>query len=280
MQRYYLILLLLIATLSAAPSSLVAKDKKKEHVTHDFAPDPLPTSSKARPDTHGPRLRQPRAFGMTLTTDKEGGVQGIDVSHYQGDINWKEVAKTGIPKFVYVKATEGKSLVDERYHDYFAQAKRHGFKVGSYHFFRPGVDVETQYRLFIGNIDVKSQDLLPLIDVEIISGAASVEMFQRTLLTFCRLVAHAFNGQKPVIYTGKNFYDKYIASNNQLRQYQFMIAAYQDQQPQLANGDDYLIWQYTGKGRVGGIKGNVDRSRFVGVHSLSEILVNQKRIPK
>ncbi len=266
----------------AVPMQSTAKDKKKknEPMTKNFEPDPLPFSSKAKPDTPAPKVREPRAFSIQVSTDKEGGIQGIDVSHYQGKINWKEVAKTNIPKFVYIKASEGKSLVDEFYNEYFTQAKAHGFKVGSYHFFRPGIDVEVQYKLFIGNIKVKEQDLLPLIDVEIMTGVESIEIFQRRLLTFCKLVAHAFNGQKPIIYTGKNFYDKYIASNSQLRQYQFMIAAYQDNQPQLANGDDYLIWQYTGKGKMNGIKGNVDRSRFVGTHTLSEILVDQKKIPK
>lgn len=266
----------------AVPIGGMAKDnkKKKEIVVNMFEPDPDPATCKARPDKAAPRLKQPRNFKMASGTSHESGIQGIDVSHYQDNINWKTVAKANIAKFVYIKATEGRSVVDDKYATYFNEARRHGFKVGSYHFFRPGVDVETQYRLFIGHINVKEQDLLPLIDVEIMTGVESIAIFQRRLLTFCNLVAHAFNGQKPIIYTGKSFYDKYIATSQQLREYQFMIAAYQDEQPVLANGDDYLIWQYTGHGKMDGIKGHVDRSKFVGTHELAEILVDQKKIPK
>ena len=275
MMRYLcrLVVAVVALTMVAVPAEAVKK-KKKVEVSADrmFEPDPVPTGSKARPDMPMTSVTKPRKFGGVSGSSGAGHLHGIDVSHYQGVINWSEVAKDKEAGFVYVKATEGKEYVDDRYQVNFTEARRQGLKTGSYHFFRPAVDAETQYKNFMGVINVQQQDLLPLVDVETISGAKSIAAFHRNLLLFCRLVTHAFNGKKPMIYTGKNFYNKYFAGYEDFKQYKFMIASYVGDEPELDYGGDYLIWQYTGKGSMRGIKGHVDRSRFRGGHGLGEIL--------
>ena len=87
---------------------------------------------------------------------------------------------------------------------------------------------------------------------------------------FLRLVTEVF-GKRPMIYTGKNFYNRYFADTN-FRKYLFMIACYTVDEPELDNNDDYIIWQYTCKGRVDGVRGNVDISKIMGHHSLKEIM--------
>ena len=91
------------------------------------------------------------------------------------------------------------------------------------------------------------------------------------LLEFLRLVTNEY-GKRPVIYTGRNFYNKYFAGYSAFKAYQFMIAQYTADEPLLNGGDDFIMWQYTSHGRVKGIRGEVDQSRFRGRHSLSEIL--------
>ena len=75
--------------------------------------------------------------------------------------------------------------------------------------------------------------------------------------------------QKPLIYTGANFYDNYLLGK--LDSYKLMIAQYTKRIPVLRDGRDFEMWQYTGKGRLNGINGYVDKSRFMGRHKLREI---------
>ncbi|MBR6944443.1 MAG: glycosyl hydrolase family 25, partial [Prevotella sp.] len=69
--------------------------------------------------------------------------------------------------------------------------------------------------------------------------------------------------------SGRNFYNKYL--QHKLDDYPLMIAMYGDEEPELEDGRDYLIWQYTSKGRINGVNGHIDKSRFMGRHSMREI---------
>ena len=72
-----------------------------------------------------------------------------------------------------------------------------------------------------------------------------------------------------MIYTGRNFYNKHL--QGKIDDYRIMIALYTDEEPVLADGRDVTMWQYTGKGRIVGVNGYVDKSRFMGRHGLREI---------
>ena len=119
-------------------------------------------------------------------------------------------------------------------------------------------------------MDYKKQDLLPIIDVEVHPRSVSLSTFYSRLERMLELVTKKI-GRRPIIYTGKNFYNKYFA-NGRFKDYPFMIAAYTMDEPVLKNNDDYIIWQYTATGRAKGVRGDVDISRFRGNHSLNEIL--------
>lgn len=251
-----------------------AKSKKKvvQVVISTFEPDPL-YACEAIPDTLPPVLPQPifRENKKYVYTGPE--IHGIDVSHYQGHINWSEISKTDMANYVYVKASEGQNLLDDKYKTNIRDSRKHGLKVGSYHFFRPNATAMSQYQNFMSVVNVKHQDLIPLVDVETMNKNISVAVFHSRLLEFCRLVTKAFHGQKPMIYTGMNFYNKYFAGYPEFSQYKFMIASYLGEEPRLNNDDDYLIWQYTGHGSIRGIRGEVDQSKFRGGHYLQEIML-------
>jgi lysozyme len=144
---------------------------------------------------------------------------------------------------------------------------RYGWKVGSYHFFRPRTDLKKKIENFMMQCRPGDQDLVPMIDVESIGGLR-VEEFRDSLDTFLKMVTEAYH-QRPLVYTGRNFYNKYMQSL--IDDYPLMIAMYGDVEPVLADGRDYMIWQYTAKGAIGGVKGYVDKSRFIGRHSMREI---------
>lgn len=253
------------------------KEKKSKQAVEivDMTPDPV--ARKSRPDRHPQVLEMPRFVALSSSSSGTVGrgtggseAHGIDVSHYQGRINWDEVARDHRVTYVYLKATEGVNTIDDTYAYNFSECKRVGLKVGSYLFFRPHLSAQAQFDLFKSRVNTRQQDLLPVIDIEVIRGV-SESVMQARLLELCDLFEREY-GKKPIIYTGKNFYNKYIYGNHRLHAYKFFIAAYSFIEPDLYGDNDYVMWQYSATGSVRGIRGNVDMSRFVGRHSIKDIL--------
>lgn len=268
-RTYIYIIITCLATLSVLPASAQKKNNKQKKKTHteqlmDILPDPV--ARKAMPDRHSKAIDKPDLVGY----GSEQMIHGIDVSHYQGRVNWDEVAKDPKVNYVYLKATEGTNNVDDTYRYNFQECKRVGLKVGSYLFFRPHLPAKAQFDLFVSRVETKKQDLLPLIDAEAIKGVSDAT-FQARLLELCDLLEKEY-GKKPMIYTGRNFYNKHIYGNSRLRAYKYFIAAYAFDEPELSGDSDYVLWQYSATGRVRGIRGDVDMSRFVGRHTLRDII--------
>ena len=194
-------------------------------------------------------------------------VHGIDMSHYQGNVFWETIGDNTKMAYVYLKATEGGDRIDEMFERNINLAHRYGLKVGSYHFYRPKVEQTLQLENFKRQCLPGEQDLIPMIDVETMSGLAVGE-FCDSLLKFLDLVEEAYR-QKPLVYTYRNFYNKYLLGK--LDDYKLMIAMYTDEEPVLADERDIIAWQYTGKGRIVGVNGYVDKSRLMGHHKLREL---------
>ena len=194
-------------------------------------------------------------------------VHGIDMSHYQGEVFWDAVGQNAKMAYVYLKATEGGDRIDDMYEQNIQLAHRHGLKVGSYHFYRPKTEQKKQLDNFMAQCRPGEQDLIPMIDIETTGGLPSEE-FRDSLFKFLSLVEEAYR-QKPLLYTGTNFYNRHLCG--ELDDYQLMIAQYSSNEPVLADGREYALWQYTAKGRIAGVNGHVDKSRFMGRHGLREI---------
>ena len=194
-------------------------------------------------------------------------VHGIDLSHYQGEVFWETVGENTKMAYVYLKATEGGDRIDAKYERNIELAHRYGLKVGSYHFFRPKTPLDKQLENFTTQCLPGEQDLIPMIDVET-TGGLSTEEFCDSLMTFLTMVEDAYR-QKPLVYTFRNFYNRHLIGK--LNDYHLMVAMYTEEEPVLADERDITLWQYTGKGRIIGINGYVDKSRFMGRHGLREI---------
>ncbi|MCR4957277.1 MAG: glycosyl hydrolase family 25 [Prevotella sp.] len=194
-------------------------------------------------------------------------VHGIDVSHYQNEVFWNAVGDDTNMAYVYLKCTEGSDNQDPLYLRNIELAHSHDLKVGSYHFFRPKVATQQQLRNFQIQCLPAEQDLIPMLDVETDAGMPT-EQFCDSLTKMLTLIEEAYH-QKPLVYTYRNFYNKHL--QGRLEGYPLMIAMYSDEQPKLADGRDYIIWQYTCRGRLAGVKGEVDKSRIMGEHSLREL---------
>lgn len=194
-------------------------------------------------------------------------VHGIDLSHYQGEVFWEAIGDNSKMAYVYLKATEGGDRIDDKYEQNIELAHKYGLKVGSYHFFRPKTPLKLQLENFKAQCRPSQQDLIPMIDVETKQGLSN-DAFRDSLMTFLTMVEEAYH-QKPLVYTGTNFYNKYMSGL--MNSYKLMIAQYSSNEPVLNDGNDYMLWQYTGKGHIDGIRGYVDKSRFMGRHGLREI---------
>ena len=194
-------------------------------------------------------------------------IHGIDISHYQGQVFWEVIGENSKMAYVYIKASEGGDRIDPRYERNIQLAHQYGLKVGSYHFFRPKTNLTKQLENFMTQCRPGDQDLIPMIDVETKSGLPTSE-FRDSLTKFITLGEEAYK-QKPLIYTFTNFYNAHM--QGAIDGYPLMIAQYNAVEPELKDGRDITMWQYTGKGRINGINGFVDKSRFLKNHGLREI---------
>jgi len=202
-----------------------------------------------------------------LCEDTCSHVHGIDMSHYQGNVFWDTLANNTETRYVYLKATEGGDRIDAAFERNIVMAHVYGLKVGSYHFYRPRTDQQKQLQNFVSQCIPEEQDLIPMIDIETTQGMGTDE-FCDSLFRFLDMVEEVYH-QKPLLYTFRNFYNRHLLGK--LDGYKLMIAMYLPEEPVLDDNRDITMWQYTGKGRVEGVNGYVDKSRFMGNHVLREI---------
>ncbi len=228
------------------PDAMVAKAAQERVVT----------AAKAAASGH-------RVRGRINTNSREG----IDVSHYQGEIDWDRVVKGTNISYAYLKATEGASYVDDTYARNLSEARRVGLSVGSYHFYRASVSPQEQFDNMKRNINPEEQDLVPIIDIEH-RGSVSEEKFIGDLKPLVKLVENYY-GKKPLLYSYQNFYNKHLSG--EFPNYHWMIAKYRSDMPVLHDGKDYIMWQYTSRGSIDGIRGHVDRSRIMGDFALRQV---------
>jgi lysozyme len=182
---------------------------------------------------------------------------GIDISHYQRTIRWHKMSKRTRLKFVYIKATEGAMRKDGLYKLNVERARAAGYKIGSYHFFRPDVSAKRQFDNFKSHVNLADQDLLPLIDIED-CGVLNRKLIQNRLRELIDLMTDYY-GQKPMLYTMISFYNSYLA--NDFMDYPLMLGSY-SKKPVTVDSNKFCIWQFTSSGKINGISGNVDLNVF------------------
>ena len=219
-----------------------------------------------------PLYQQPE---LNLRRRRSLGKRGIDVSHYQSRINWKAVAEDDNVNYVYIKVTENAGLVDNMFQTNLREARKVGIPVGCYHFFSPTASPLAQLKNLTSAVPhLGDHDLIPMIDVEVKGKRTSDEELRRRLRQFLKGVEDYY-GVKPLIYTGQNFFNKYLSGH--FDDYLFMIAKYSEGIPQLNGNPRFALWQFSASGRVKGINGPVDQSCFVDDYGLRDIIIKKKK---
>lgn len=185
-------------------------------------------------------------------------VHGIDVSAYQGRIDWKEVAGHRV-RFAFIKASEGVTLRDPRFQRNWQGARAAGIYRGAYHYFQPGYDGARQANLFTRLVPLHSGDLPPVLDVEH-PEFHDVANMRRGVATWLRLVERHY-GVRPILYSNYSFYKRYLAGH--FDKYPLWLAHYEVDQPRLPR-EKWIIWQHSDEAYVPGIRGTVDFNVFQG----------------
>ncbi|UGQ45898.1 glycoside hydrolase family 25 protein [Massilia endophytica] len=191
-------------------------------------------------------------------------LKGIDVSHYQQNIDWSKVAGAGVV-FAYAKATGGSSFVDPAFSRNWQSMREAGLYRGAYHFFLAGDDPKVQAEQFIKTIGkLRRKDLPPMLDVET-DDDTDIETLQERALVWLQTVEKS-TGRTPVVYTDNGFADK-VLTDPRFARYPFWIADYAGSVSGVPNPWEkrgWQFWQYEDSGSVAGITGEVDLDKFQG----------------
>jgi len=189
-------------------------------------------------------------------------VNGIDVSHYQGSIDWAKVKASGVD-FAFAKAAQGTGTSDSQFANNWAGMKAAGVLRGAYDFYDVGSNPESQAKNFLGKFTIESGDLPPMVDVETEkAGAESNANLIKDLHIYCGVIK-AVCGVEPFIYTGPSFWNDHLDAS--FSDCPLWVAEYGVSQPKPVTGWKYwTIWQYSQSGSVPGISGAGDMDYFNG----------------
>ena len=196
-------------------------------------------------------------------------IHGIDVSKYQGDIDWAQVKASGV-KFAYIKATEGGDHTDAKFQQNWNGAKAVGLPRGAYHFVYWCRPWHEEMRHFIQTVPKEPDALPPVLDVEATpeSKKCKRRLERGPVVAEMREMLRAMErhfGKKPVIYSTVDFYEA-ILSPNELEDYPIWIRSTKHSPHVRYGSRNWHFWQYQSDAQIPGIVGNVDRNAFRGDH--------------
>lgn len=194
----------------------------------------------------------------------EDAVPGVDVSEYQGDIDWPVLKEQGI-RFAYIRATEGSGYTDACFAQNWDAVQKTGIRAGAYHFFSFDSPAETQAENFIAAVKPFEGMLPPVIDLELYGKYKRSPQVPSAVLSEVRQLSdllEAAYGVKPVLYVTWKSHELYIRDcgmENPIWARDVFLPPYW--------AEDWVIWQHSDKGRLCGYSG---REKYIDLDVLSE----------
>jgi GH25 family lysozyme M1 (1,4-beta-N-acetylmuramidase) len=255
------------ALFKAAPTNTIAS-------TPAPTPAPVATPAPAAAPTPAPTPAASSAPTPTPTPTPVTRLEGIDVSHWQGTIDWTKVRAAG-KRFVYMKASGESTYVDPTYVTNRSQARAAGLYVGAYHFAQPTAlvgDAIVQADHFVDTALPVKGDLLPVLDLER-TGSLSQATLTAWVQGYLGRVYQRI-GVRAVIYCSPNFWKTYMGDTSWFAAngYEVLWVAHWTTSAAPAvpgngwGGKGWTFWQYTSDGVVPGITGRVDLDRYNGLN--------------
>lgn len=205
-------------------------------------------------------------------------ILGLDVSHFQGEVNWAQIEKDGI-HFTYAKATQGQGYTDPMFQNNLKGMRASKLYAGAYHFYVSGDDPVKQANNFLTSLpELKTWDMAPMLDLEQGGWTTGTDIatFQANIKIWLKIVEEKL-GIKPIIYTNNPFAKSYLQSDD-FSQYDLWIAEYGVEKPKVPEPwTSWKIWQRSEKGTYQGLSDgeNVDHDLFNGTHMELLNLVKQ-----
>tara|TARA_B100001758_G_scaffold242940_1_gene251971 strand:- start:1387 stop:2238 length:852 start_codon:yes stop_codon:yes gene_type:complete len=184
---------------------------------------------------------------------------GIDISHHQGRIDWREMRTSHHPiEFVFIKATEGTTFKDPKFKYNWKNAKKYHYIRGAYHFYSPNSNSTKQFENYKSNVKIKEGDFIPILDIEQ-EGRLGSKNLRKGVLNWLKLAEKEY-AVKPMIYTNLNFYRKIL--KGYVDGYPLWIAAYEGKR--RVKNEKWTFHQFTEKVKIKGVDEYVDGSDFRG----------------
>jgi lysozyme len=208
------------------------------------------------------RYRTYKSFNIRIP--QQYSVHGIDVSYYQGKIDWRRVKamhEDGVHiTFAFIKATEGLLQVDPYFQRNWREAPKAGIVCGAYHYFRPKLSGKWQAVFFLQNVRTERGDLPMAVDVEELNGVQPEKM--RTELKAFLKQVETKSKIKPIIYSGLKFYQDNL--QGYFDDYNLWIAHYYQPELDIPRTTKWKFWQHSDKAKVNGTYHSTDFNVFNG----------------
>ncbi|WP_343616188.1 glycoside hydrolase family 25 protein [Flavobacterium sp.] len=199
---------------------------------------------------------------IRVLENHKGKVVGIDVSEFQGKVDWDEVEildEKYPVQFVFIRATAGNDRVDRQFKRNWEGAKENKIMRGAYHYYRPNENSIEQADLFIKTVKLRKGDLPPVLDIEKLPKNQSLDSLKKGLKRWLTKVEKHYQ-VRPIIYSGERYYSDFL--KEEFGEYLFWIANYNFYREKIE--DDWLFWQFTEKASLPGIKHRVDVNIYNG----------------
>lgn len=192
---------------------------------------------------------------------KDRKLDGIDVSNWEGEINFRKVREAGI-RIVYIKATQGRNIIDPDFERNYREAEREKLRIGFYHYVMAEnlEEAKEEAAFFYNRIKDKRQHARPAMDFEEF-GTLPYQEIRNISLQFL-LELETKSGHRPILYSDASN-AAHVFDDDRLRKYPLWIAQYGVKKPDMENQwKRWSGWQYTDSGHVKGIHGKADRDYF------------------
>lgn len=207
-----------------------------------------------------------RKIVINRPSEEEYPIRGVDVSYYQGEIDWQVLAKENI-SFAFIKATEGSSHIDIKFKENWEQAGETDLKRGAYHFFSFESSGKTQAEHFISVVPKTAGDISPVIDIEFYGdrfyNRPNAAKTREELQDFLDML-EAYYGVKPIIYATESSYSTYIRGH--FDEYPLWIRNVYFS-PNMGMPGKWTFWQYDSEAKLQGYSGeeeHIDLNVFCG----------------
>ena len=219
----------------------------------------------AKVEVHRHRFRDAKPINFGSASPRRMAVHGVDVSRWQGEIDWPKLRSQGA-NFAYIKATDGGDHLDPMFRENWREAGEAGLRRGAYHFFYWCRTAGEQADWFIRNVPKVEGALPPVIDVEYNGESrckrrlSKARVLEKMQVFMDKLERHY--GQRPIIYTAPDFYRDNL--RGEFQDYPFWLRAVARHPSKVYPGRKWVFWQYSGSGLSHGVKGKIDLNVFHG----------------